>query len=211
VKRIALYARVSTKQHGQDPETQLVALRQFASHKGYIICEEYVDHGWSGAKERRPALDRLLADARNKKFDVVLVWRFDRFARSVKQLIFALGLFRELGIDFISQSEQIDTTTPVGRMVFTIMAAVGEMVREIIRENVQIGVDRARADGKKLGRPTVLVDKQRVYDLVEAKVPIAAIAREFGIARSTVRAKHAAVAAEKADAQGGESLIFAAG
>jgi DNA invertase Pin-like site-specific DNA recombinase len=211
VKRVALYARVSTKQHGQDPETRLVALRQFASHKGYIICEEYVDHGWSGAKERRPALDRLLADARSKNFDVVLVWRFDRFARSVKQLISSLALFRELSIDFISQSEQIDTTTAVGRMVFTVLAAVGEMVREIIRENVQMGVDRARAEGKKLGRPTVLIDKQRVYDLVEAKVPIAAIARELGIARSTVRAKHAEVAGEKAGAQGGESLISRTG
>jgi DNA invertase Pin-like site-specific DNA recombinase len=131
------------------------------------------------------------------------------FARSVKQLIAVLGLFRELGIDFISQSEQIDSTTAVGRMV--VMAAVGEMVPEIIRENVQIGVDRARAEGKKLGRPTVLVDKERVYERVQAREPIAQIARELGIARSTVRAIAKQVAGEKARAQGGESLICAEG
>ena len=109
--------------------------------------------GWSGAKERRPQLDRLMADAKRKKFDVVLVARFDRFARSTKHLLTALGEFQSLGINFMSHSESIDTSTPVGKMAFIMVGAVAEMERSLIRERVLAGVDRARRQGKKLGRP----------------------------------------------------------
>src|SRR5262245_28681996 len=117
-KRVALYARVSTRNNGQDPETQLSALREYATHRGFAVLSEYVDIGISGAKDRRPQLDRLMADARQRKFDVVLVARFDRFARSTKHLVLALEEFSTLGIDFVSLSESIDTSTPMGKMVF---------------------------------------------------------------------------------------------
>src|ERR1051326_2567798 len=151
--RVALYARVSTAHHSQDPMTQLLPLRDHAALRGLSIVEEYVDLGWSGSKERRPNLDRPMADARRKKFAAVLVARFDRFARSVSHLLKALSEFQTLSIDFVSLNEQIDTSTPMGRMVFTILAAVAELERELIRERVQAGVDRARRQGKRLGRP----------------------------------------------------------
>ena len=151
--RVALYARCSTKDKGQNPDTQLIPLREFARHRQLEIAEEYVDLGWSGAKERRPQLDRLMADAKRKKFDVVLVARFDRFARSTKHLLTALGEFQSLGINFMSHSESIDTSTPVGKMAFIMVGAGAEMERSLIRERVLAGVDRARRQGKKLGRP----------------------------------------------------------
>src|SRR5437868_13558345 len=161
-KRVGLYARVSTKNNGQDPETQLVALREYAQHRGMHIAGEFVDVGISGAKDRRPELDRLMADARRRRFDVVLVARFDRFARSTKHLVLALEEFSSLGIDFVSVNESIDTSSAMGRMVFTVIAAVAELERAIIRERVQAGVQRARREGKRFGRPTVIVDRERV-------------------------------------------------
>jgi DNA invertase Pin-like site-specific DNA recombinase len=108
-QRVALYARVSTKNNGQDPETQLIALREYAGHRGMTVTDEYVDVGISGAKDRRPELDRLMTDARRRRFDIVLVTRFDRFARSTKHLVLALEEFSSLGIDFVSLNESIDT------------------------------------------------------------------------------------------------------
>ena len=116
-KRAALYARVSTRQHGQNPETQLLPLRDLCTARGFIIIDEYVDIGISGAKSSRPELDRLMIDAKRRRFDVVLVFRFDRFARSVKHLVTALEEFHALGIDFVSLNESIDTSTPMGKMV----------------------------------------------------------------------------------------------
>lgn len=187
--RVALYARVSTKQHGQDVETQLQALRPWAKSRKWKVSGEYADRGWSGAKERRPELDRLMADAKAKKFDAVLVVRFDRFARSVKHLIAALDDFKSWGVDFVSLSESIDTSTPMGKMVFTVLGAVAELERALIRERVQMGVDRARREGKRLGRPRKRVDAEEIARQVRSgKTTIKAIARESGIARSTVRA-----------------------
>src|SRR5213594_4283273 len=120
-KRVALYARVSTKNNGQDPETQLIALREYASHRGFEIIDEYVDVGISGAKDRRPELDRLMRDARRRKIDAVLVARFDRFARSTKHLVLALEEFQSLGIDFVSLNESVDTSTPMGKMIYTVI------------------------------------------------------------------------------------------
>ena len=152
-KRVALYARVSTKNKDQDPETQLMALREYAGHRGFDIADEYVDVGISGAKERRPELDRLMTDARKRKIDAVLVARFDRFARSTRHLVLALEEFQSLGVHFISLSESIDTSTPIGKMVFTIIGAVAELERSLIRERVVMGLARARKQGKRLGRP----------------------------------------------------------
>src|SRR5215510_9000190 len=126
-QRVGLYARVSTKNAGQDPETQLLALREYAGHRGMTITDEYVDIGISGAKDRRPELDRLMTDARRRRFDVVLVARFDRFARSTKHLVLALEEFNSLGIDFVSLNESVDTSTPMGKMVFTVIGAVAEL------------------------------------------------------------------------------------
>ncbi len=188
MSEVALYARVSTRQHGQNPETQLIPLRDFAKARGFAIATEYVDVGWSGSKERRPQLDRMMMAARRHHFTAVLVWRFDRFARSTKHLLTALSEFQSLGIDFISTTESIDSSTPVGQMVFTILAAVAQMERELIRERVQAGVDRARREGKKLGRPTVDVDREQIRRRIGCGESISSIARSTGIARSTVRA-----------------------
>ena len=126
-KRIALYTRVSTKNNGQDPETQLIALREYARARGFDVFAEYVDVGISGSKETRPALNQLMDHARKRSFDVVLVARCDRFARSTRHLVLALDEFNALGVDFISLSESIDTSTPMGKMVYTVIAAVAEL------------------------------------------------------------------------------------
>lgn len=202
--RVALYARVSTKQHGQNPETQLQPLRQFAAQRDYEIVDEYIDLGWSGGKERRPQLDRMMADARKHRFAVVLVWRFDRFARSTRHLIQALEELNRLGIQFTSFCESIDTSTPMGKMMFTIIGAVAEMERSLIRERVLAGVERAKREGKKLGRPTVLVDKQRIRERLAAGESVSSIARAAGIARSTVRA--IGRGGEKAKVSSGETM-----
>jgi DNA invertase Pin-like site-specific DNA recombinase len=195
MKRAALYARVSTKQHGQDPETQLIPLRDFASARCLEIIGEYTDVGISGSKERRPQLDRLMRDAKQRRFDAVLVARFDRFARSSRHLQNALAQFEEFGIDFISLNESIDTSTPMGKMVFAILGAVAELERSLIRERVQAGVDRARRQGKSLGRPKVAIDEARVFELLKKGYTLRAIARETGIPRSTLnRAVHKRVA-----------------
>jgi DNA invertase Pin-like site-specific DNA recombinase len=185
--RVALYARVSTKDKGQDPETQLIPLRDFARAKQHQVVGEYVDVGWSGAKERRPALDGLMKAAKARKFDAILVARFDRFARSVSHLLTALAEFQKLHTDFISLSESIDTSTPMGKMVFTILGAVAEMERALIRERVQAGVDRARRQGKQLGRPRVNIEFREVSTMLTEGISIRAIAKHFGVARSTVR------------------------
>src|SRR4030095_10033851 len=186
-QRVALYARVSTKNNGQDPETQLIALREYAGHRGMTVTDEYVDVGISGSKDRRPELDRLMSDARRRRFDVVLVARFDRFARSTKHLVLALEEFNSLGIDFISLSESVDTSTPMGRMVFTVIAAVAELERSLIRERVVMGLDRAKKNGKRLGRPRVDVDPLQVAGLRKIGKSWNEIARELGIGRGTAR------------------------
>jgi DNA invertase Pin-like site-specific DNA recombinase len=130
--RVALYARVSTLA-GQDPEMQLRELREYCQRRGLQIVEEFIDKGISGSKERRPALDRLMVACRKRLVDGVVVYRYDRFARSLRQLVNALDEFRTLGIDFISLHEGVDTSTPNGRLVFGIFASIAEFERELIR------------------------------------------------------------------------------
>jgi DNA invertase Pin-like site-specific DNA recombinase len=209
MQRVALYARVSTKQHGQDTETQLIQLRDYVQQRKLESIGEFVDHGWSGAKERRPQLDRLMQAARQKKFDAVLVWRFDRFARSVRHLVTALEEFQTLHIDFVSMSEQIDTSTPMGKMVFTVMGAVGELARSIIRENVRIGLDRAKREGKTLGRPRAIVDEEQIYEaVVIQKQSVKSIARTHAIARGTVTSIVRRVGARKAQNQDAKTVLL---
>src|SRR6201993_5163006 len=186
-KRTALYMRVSTKGHGQTTETQALALRDYAGHRGFEIIGEYRDEGISGSKDSRPALDRLMKDARGRKFDVVIVARFDRFARSVSHLLRALEEFGHLGVDFVSLSEAIDTSTPMGKMIFTVLGAVAELERNLIKERVHMGISRARKQGKRLGRPTVIVDREKIRTCAAAGQSIKAIAKAHGIARATVR------------------------
>jgi DNA invertase Pin-like site-specific DNA recombinase len=178
--------RVSTKNHGQTTDTQALALREYAQHRGFQVIDEYRDEGISGAKDRRPQLDRLMADARKRRFDAVLVARFDRFARSTKHLVLALEEFSSLGIDFISLNESIDTSTPMGRMVFTVVAAVAELERPIIKERVQAGVDRARKQGRSLGRPRVDVNPHYVVALRNDGLSWNEIADKLGVGRGTV-------------------------
>jgi DNA invertase Pin-like site-specific DNA recombinase len=162
--RAAIYARVSTLNNGQSPEMQLLELREYADRRGWQKVE-YVDVGVSGSKEHRPQLDRLLSECRRRRVDAVLVYRYDRFARSLRQLVNALEEFRTLGIQFISLHEGVDTTTPNGRLIFGIFASIAEFERELIRDRVRSGLAAAKARGRRLGRPRVTVDAARVASL----------------------------------------------
>jgi DNA invertase Pin-like site-specific DNA recombinase len=137
-------------------------LREYCERRGWKFVGEYVDEGISGSKDNRPELNRLMADAHHRRFDAVVVWRFDRFARSVSHLLRALETFKALGVEFVSLSEQVDTSTPTGKMVFTVLGAVAELERSLIAERVKAGLRNARAKGKRLGRPRVAVDAARV-------------------------------------------------
>lgn len=176
--RIAIYARVSTQR--QDCEMQLLPLRAHAATRGWEVVEEFVDQGFSGAKDRRPALDRLMKAAWAGEFQAALVWRFDRFARSTKHLLSALDTFRSLNINFISIQEQFDTSTPIGQAMFTIIGAMAQLERDIIRERVKAGLSRARACGTRLGRPALAIDQQELRQLHTQGLTIRAIAKRMG-------------------------------
>jgi DNA invertase Pin-like site-specific DNA recombinase len=184
--RVALYARVSTSNGQQDPEMQLRELREYAERRSWKIAGEYVDHGVSGAKDSRPSLNQLAADARRRRFEIVLVWRFDRFARSVSHLLRALELFQSLGIDFVSLSESVDTSTPTGKMVFTVLGAVAELERSLIVERVKAGLRNAKAKGKKLGRPRNSVDDSRIAALRASGASLRSIAQQLGMSLGSV-------------------------
>jgi DNA invertase Pin-like site-specific DNA recombinase len=185
--RVAIYARVSTSNHGQDVQVQTRELEQFTEARDWQLVESYLDIGISGAKDKRPQLDRLMADAHRRKFDVVAVWKFDRFARSVSHLLRALETFNALGIAFISLSESLDTSTPTGRMIFTVLGAVAELERSLIAERVRAGLRNAKAKGKRLGRPRVVVDGARIARLRGSGASWRAIASEMGSNTATVR------------------------
>ena len=192
--KVAVYARVSTD--GQDPEAQLTPLRAHLNARGWHLVEEFVDRGYSGIRERRPALDRLMRAAWDGRFQVVLVWRFDRFARSVKHLVTALETFRSLNIGFVSLQEQLDTSTPIGHAMFTIIGAMAQLERDIIRERVVAGLDRARALGTRLGRPRALVEAPAIHELHQDGLSLRAIARRLGCSRATLRRRLRAAGVE---------------
>ncbi len=184
--RVAIYARVST--HEQQVATQLLPLRDYINSRGWRLVEEFVDEGISGAKEQRPALTRLLDAVKRRRCDVVLVHRFDRFARSSRHLLNSLEEFRALGVDFVSLSEAIDTTTPAGKMVFSMVAAIAEFERSLIRERVMAGLHRARAQGKTLGRPKTK-PKEDPVALRASGLSVPAIATRLGVSKSWVFAR----------------------
>src|ERR1041385_24615 len=186
MKKAAIYARVSTNNGHQSPEMQLAELREYCERRGWEITSEYVDNGVSGAKERRPQLDRLLSDCRRRLVDAVVVYRYDRFARSLRQLVNALEGFRSLGIEFVSLHDGVETSTPNGRLVFGIFASIAEFERELIRERVRSGLAAARARGKRLGRPRVGVDRCQIASLRSAGMSWAKIAAQLGVGEGTV-------------------------
>jgi DNA invertase Pin-like site-specific DNA recombinase len=183
--RAAIYARVSTH-NGQNPEMQLNEVRAYCDRRQWVIAGEYVDTGISGSKEHRPALDLLLTDCRKRRVDAVVVYRYDRFARSVRQLVNALEEFRSLGIDFVSLHEGVDTSTPNGRLVFGIFASIAEFERELIRDRVRSGLAAARARGRQLGRPRIAVDQLRIAELRAEGRGWKAIAAELGVGVGTI-------------------------
>jgi DNA invertase Pin-like site-specific DNA recombinase len=185
--KTALYGRVSTNNGHQDPEMQLRELREYCERRGWQVAGEYVDAGISGTKDSRPELNRLLADAHRRRFDAVVVWRFDRFARSVSHLLRALETFKALGIEFVSLSEQVDTSTPTGKMIFTVLGAVAELERSLIVERVKAGLRNARAKGKRLGRPHADVSVIEVARLRSQGLSFADIAGQLHSNAATVR------------------------
>src|SRR5919106_4992477 len=190
MKRAALYARVSTRNGHQDPETQLLALRQVAERAGWHVVREYVDHGVSGAKGRdqRPDFDQLLKDATRRKFDIIMAWSVDRLGRSLQDLVGFLGEVHAQGVDLYLDRQGVDTTTPGGKALFQMMGVFAEFERSIIQERVCAGLDKARAKGKQLGRPQVA---PAVEDAIRAARAAGkgqlAIARDLGVGVSTVR------------------------
>ncbi len=183
-KKVAIYARVSTRD--QSTEMQLNDLQRYTKERGVKVFKVYKDNGVSGTKESRPALSELMNDAKKRKFDIVLVWRFDRFARSTKHLVNALYEFRNLSIDFISYQENIDTSSPLGEAIFTIISAMAKLERDIIAERVKGGLRRARANGKRLGRPKHTVDTKKVVEHRKQNKSIRQIASEMNLSRGTV-------------------------
>ena len=165
---------------------QLDVLREYAARREFEIVGEFVDHGVSGARDQRPELDRLIGAARQRAFDSVLVYRFDRFARSVRHLVTALDEFQALGVEFVSYSESLDTSTPMGRAMFSIVAALGELERNIIIERSVEGQRRARARGTHIGRPLRAVDEARVMRLRAEGMSVRAVARALGVSRTVV-------------------------
>jgi DNA invertase Pin-like site-specific DNA recombinase len=190
MKRAAIYARVSTRNGHQDPETQLLALRQVAQRAGWRVVEEYIDHGISGAKGRdqRPAFDRLMKDATRRKFDIIMAWSVDRLGRSLQDLVGFLGEVHAQGGDLYLDRQGVDTTTPGGKALFQLMGVFAEFERAMIRERVCAGLEKARAKGKRLGRPQV---PPEVEDAIRAARAAGkgqlAIARDLGVGVSTVR------------------------
>jgi DNA invertase Pin-like site-specific DNA recombinase len=184
-KQVAIYARVSTLDKGQDPETQLLALRAYAARRGFMPVGEYVDYA-SGTRDDRPQYQALLAAARKRHIDVVLVWRYDRFARSTQALVQALNEFHSLGVDFISYQENIDTTTPQGEMIFTVLASLAQFESALMSDRVKAGMARARAQGKRISRAPIPRGVQgRIADLYRQEVSIHQISRKLGIGYGT--------------------------
>jgi DNA invertase Pin-like site-specific DNA recombinase len=180
--RAAIYARVSTLD--QEPENQLQELRRYVAIRGWT-AHEFVDRGISGLKDRRPALDTLIRDAKRRRFDVLVCWRLDRLGRNLRHLILLLDDLSALGVAFISLQEGIDATTPAGRLQLHVLGAIAEFERARIVERVRAGLARAKAQGVKLGRPRRRIDPERLAAV--AGLPEREAARRLGIPRSTLQ------------------------
>jgi DNA invertase Pin-like site-specific DNA recombinase len=185
-RRVAIYARVSTSA-GQSVGMQLLDLRELAKRRYFELVGEYCDEGVSGSRESRPALDALLRDARRRKFDAVLVWKLDRLGRSLVHLVRLLQDLRALGVELISFSEGLDFTTTTGKLLYQVISAFAEFERDCIRERVTAGLRNARAKGKRLGRPPVVVDAPRIAVLRSQGRSWRQITAETGISKGTAQ------------------------
>ena len=183
MKRAALYVRVSTTD--QTPETQLLDLRQLAAARGYEIVGEYSDK-ISGVKTKRPGLDQLLADARRHRFNIVMVWAFDRIARSVRHFLEVLDELNHLNVEFVSFRENIDTGGPLGRALIVIIGAISELERSLIVERVKAGMRRARLEGRQIGRAPMNVDREQVIRDRLSGMSLTQVARKHAISRASV-------------------------
>lgn len=191
-RRCALYARVSTRD--QRPDLQLEQLRDHAPKRGWEIAAEFIDRGESGGKRSRPQLDALMQAALRREIDVVLVWKFDRFARSLQHLVSALAEFEALGIDFVSYTEELDTSTPMGRALFHVAGAMAELERSLNRERTRAGLEAARRRGKRLGRPRKALDLGKAERLRRQGLSWRAIGEKLGCSERTLRRALVAVA-----------------
>lgn len=183
--RAAIYTRVST--NNQSTEPQLLEVREFVARRGWTVAGEYVDAGVSGSRERRPELDRLWGDCRRGRIDAVVVYRYDRFARSLRQLVNALEEFRALGIEFVSLHEGVDTSTPNGRLIFGIFASIAEFERELIRGRIRSGLAAAKAKGKRIGRPRVIANAPQIASLRAAGASWSAICEQTGLSKGVAQ------------------------
>jgi DNA invertase Pin-like site-specific DNA recombinase len=183
LKRAVIYTRVSTID--QHPETQLYDLREMAKQRGYEIVHEYTDK-ISGAKQKRPGLDQLLADARRHKFDIVLVWAFDRMARSVRHFLEILDELNHQGIEFVSFRENIDTGGPLGRAMVVIVGAIAELEKNLIVERVRAGMRRARLEGRQIGRSPLKIDRGQVVNDRRSGMSLTQVAKKHRVSRATV-------------------------
>jgi len=184
MKRAALYSRVSTID--QNPQTQVLDLRSMAAQRNLEIVKEYVDHGISGTRTRRPGLDQLMQDARHGRFDTVLVWSCDRMARSVRHFLELLDEFNRIGIEFVSFREQLDTGGALGRAVVIIIGAISELERNLIVERVRAGMRRAKLEGRHIGRIPLDLDRASIVRHREHGQSLSQIAKTFAVSRATV-------------------------
>ncbi len=187
-QKVGIYARTSTADKGQDPELQLKDLRQYAEARGWKIFGEYSDIGESGSKDKRPQLDRLMEDARKRRIDAILVWKLDRFGRSLKALITTLEELRSLGVQFVSYTENLDFSTPAGRAMANLIGVFAEFERDLIRERVRAGIQNAKSKGIRVGRRS-LIDQgllKTVADMRNKGMKIRALARHLNISPSLV-------------------------
>jgi DNA invertase Pin-like site-specific DNA recombinase len=178
--RVAIYARVSTSGQGQDVTMQTRELQKYAEARGWTVTSEYIDEGFSGAKDSRPELNRLMADAKRRKCDAILVWKLDRFGRSLRHLVNAIAELESVGVAFVSFTDNLDLSTPSGRLMFQVIAAMGEFERELIRERVRAGLRNAKAKGRTLGRPGINVDASKIVDMRGRGISMREIATALG-------------------------------
>jgi len=190
--RVAIYARVSTSNMSQDPTMQTRELREYCDRRGWHLTGEYVDIGVSGSKDKRPQLDRMLVDAHRRRFDVILVWKLDRFSRSLRNLVNSLAELDTLGVDFVSLRDNLDFSTPSGRLMFQIIGAMAEFERALIQERVRAGMRNARAKGRRIGRPPQTQLSGELRSTISnayqcGGTSLRALARQFGTSLATVQ------------------------
>jgi DNA invertase Pin-like site-specific DNA recombinase len=186
IRRIALYARVSTL-NGQNPEMQLAELREYAQRRGWDVSAEYVDLGVSGSKESRPELNRMLKDAHARAFDAIAVWKLDRLGRSLKHLVTTIADLEHYGVSFVSLRDNLDLSTPAGRLMMHIIGAMAEFERSLIQERVVAGIRSAQARGVRFGRPKVYCSALKIAALREQGVPWVEVARRLDVGKGTAQ------------------------